>query len=706
MTETIRQQEKEYVISNFRKHFSGYRDQPVAIYGLGKNTREVLEAFPDYRIVGLMDEIRTGEMVYGKEVISCEEALARGVKTIIIIARAANVRIIYHRIAEFCEKSGISVFNINGEKQSLQKNDKAVRRDIKFGKKSELYEKMASCQIISFDIFDTVIMRKVLIPTDVFILVEEKIERRGEGFPFAKERRRAEWELLREGRQPGLDEIYERLACHSAFARDHVEEWAQLELEEEKKVLMVREGMKEILSDARKSGKRIFFTSDMYLDSDRLHSLFSDLGIEAAKEEFIISCEYGVSKMNGLHAVLRKRFPDQRILHVGDNAEADGRCARQAGIDKVFFLGNAYEQLDHSSAGRLLKRSDVWTNRKLLGEFAAKQFRDPFRLEKNKGNVRIETDYELGYFFLAPLLSVFYCWMLKKVKEYSLTRLLLASRDGYILKELLDRIKTCEPETELPEYTYFYTSRAVCVLAAIENEEDIIDAAEGVPFSGRAEELLQIRFRIKKADILERNTGERDRDYILRHREKILEQAQIARRCYGAYLAKLGIRDEERCGFIDFVSGGTCQDGLQKFWDKMLIGLYFLKISAPERKNLDIDALYEKTDIYAKSTALEEKYFFVERIMTSPEPTLWGFSEDGVPIFEREKRTSSELESLKRIHQGLIDGVLRHRIEDGKLADIFVGLLDRDHAVCKLPFAGTASMTDEFCNRIFDVPVF
>lgn len=706
MTEMIRQQEKEYVISSFQKHFSGYRDQPVAIYGLGENTREILNAFPDHRIVGLMDEIRTGEIVYGKEVISCEEALARGVKTIIIIARAANVRIIYYRIAEFCEKSGISVFDINGEKQSLKRNDPVIGQDMQFEKKAELYEKMKECQIISFDIFDTVIMRNVLVPADVFMLVEEKIRRVGRYFPFAKERRKAEWELLREGRQPEFDEIYERLACHSAFARDHVKEWGQLELEEEKKAIIVREGMKEVLSDARKRGKKVFFTSDMYLPSDKLYSIFSDLGIEAAADEFIISCEYGMSKMNGLHTVLRDRFPDQRILHVGDNAEADGQCAIQAGINEVFLLGSAYEQLDHSSAGELLQCSAAWKNRKLLGEFAAKQFGNPFRFEENRGKVRINTDYEFGYFFLASLLSAFIHWMLGKAKEYSLTRLLLASRDGYIVKELLDQIKMRKPELELPEYMYFYTSRAICVLAAIQKEEDIIEAAEQSPFSGSAEELLQKRFRVRGTDILERKAGERDRDYILRHREKILEQADIARRCYGAYLSELGIGDDDRCGFIDFVSGGTCQYALQKFWDKRLIGLYFLKLPILEKENLTIDALYQKTNIYERSTALEEKYFFLERIMTSLEPSVRGFSETGVPFFEQEKRSSDELESLKRIHQGLLDGALRYGIEDEKLADVFVGLLEKNHAVCKLPFAETASMTDEFCNRMFDVPVF
>lgn len=706
MNETVSHQERDYVISNFQVYFSKYCDRPMAIYGLGKNTKAVLEAFPEYPIVGLMDGEQTGEVVYGKKVISCKEAVERGVKTIVIIARVANVQIIYHRIARFCEEADISVFDINGDRQSLHRNGWIIRQRNRYGKKTELFEKIARCQVISFDIFDTILMRKVLIPTDVFMLVEEKIQDEGIDFPFAKERQRTERELLNEGKYPKLDEIYERLAQCCPLSHIYKEDWKRLELETEKKTIIQRKEMGEILDYARRGGKRVFLTSDTYFPFDQLCLLLSNLGIEIKHEECIISCECGMSKANGLYSILREHFPDQRILHVGDDAETDGRCAIEAGIDDVFLIGNAYDQLEYSSAEDILKFSGIWKDRKLLGEFAVKQFGDPFCFGRNEGKVRIDTEYELGYYFLAPLLGAYIQWMLGKVKEYSLTRLLLTSRDGYVIKKLLDQLKAQNPELEIPGYTYFYTSREICVLAGIQEKEDILYVLEHIPFSGSAESLLQKRFRIEKKDIQKRRAQETDQDYIIRHKEKILEQASIARDGYNAYLSKLEITSNDRCGFIDFVSGGTCQYHLNKFWDRTLIGLYFLRFFDTSKVGMMIDALYQEPNIYAHNTAIEEKYFFLERIMTSLESGVWGFTEEGIPIFTQEERSQEELRSLEKVHQGIIDGFLKQDTVDKELADTLIHLLDRDHAICEFSFAKTTKLTDAFCNRDLEIPGF
>ena len=90
------------------------RQSKIAIYGVGKNTRIILESFDSDNIVGLMDEVRKGDIIYGKRVITVEEAAALGVDAIIIVARASNVKIIYRRIKDACIKHSIKVYDING----------------------------------------------------------------------------------------------------------------------------------------------------------------------------------------------------------------------------------------------------------------------------------------------------------------------------------------------------------------------------------------------------------------------------------------------------------------------------------------------------------------------------------------------------------------------------------------------------------------
>ena len=56
--------------------------------------------------------------------------------------------------------------------------------------------------VISFDIFDTVLMRSVLDPTDVFEIVAERAERQGLHLPdFKFARLGAEHRILAEGRR-------------------------------------------------------------------------------------------------------------------------------------------------------------------------------------------------------------------------------------------------------------------------------------------------------------------------------------------------------------------------------------------------------------------------------------------------------------------------------------------------------------------------
>ena len=44
-------------------------------------------------------------------------------------------------------------------------------------KKQELINKIQDYEIISFDVFDTLIMRKTMFPVDVFDIISQKIKR-------------------------------------------------------------------------------------------------------------------------------------------------------------------------------------------------------------------------------------------------------------------------------------------------------------------------------------------------------------------------------------------------------------------------------------------------------------------------------------------------------------------------------------------------
>ena len=94
---------------------------------------------------------------------------------------------------------------------------------------------IAGCEVVSFDVFDTLLVRSVAAPGDVFDLVAAEVE----GHPFVA---RSEFRRLREaadaqanlGGVADLDDIYEELA---SLRVNDVEAYRLSEMEMERRVL-------------------------------------------------------------------------------------------------------------------------------------------------------------------------------------------------------------------------------------------------------------------------------------------------------------------------------------------------------------------------------------------------------------------------------------------------------------------------------------
>ena len=89
--------------------------QKIALYGLGTETEKVLKEFAkDYEIVGLLDGFQEKGELYGKSIISLDDAIKKEVKLIIVVARPSSCRAIAKRIGNICRKNEISVMDVRG----------------------------------------------------------------------------------------------------------------------------------------------------------------------------------------------------------------------------------------------------------------------------------------------------------------------------------------------------------------------------------------------------------------------------------------------------------------------------------------------------------------------------------------------------------------------------------------------------------------
>lgn len=296
--------------------------------------------------------------------------------------------------------------------------------------------------VISFDIFDTLILRPFDDPKSVFFLLGEKNKCPG----FKRYRELAE-KLARQ-------EAFERTGSHEVTLRDiyekiqrfvvlDIEEAMQYEIEAELNLVFANPYMMNVYKEAKNLGKKVIAVSDMYLPKNVIEKMLLKCGYDGF-DDIIISNEYGVSKRTTeLYKAVKEKYGEVlKYIHIGDNAVSDNTSARRSGITPVYYKnvnqrGNAHRAFDMTS---------------LIGS----GYRGIVNAKLQNGDKQYSQFYEYGYTY-AGFLTLGYCnYIHNYVKNNSMDKVLFLSRDGYILKAVYDKLF---PDDET-EYVYWSRSAA------------------------------------------------------------------------------------------------------------------------------------------------------------------------------------------------------------------------------------------------------
>ena len=636
----------------------------VAIYGLSFATEELLERIEDdYNIVGLLDGYRQSGTLYGKPIISMDQAIQSKVEAIIIVARPSSRRIIVNRIREVCKEHNIKLYDVHGNDLSEPASHGRNLSTVSGVTREEVLEQIDQSDVISFDIFDTLITRAVLYPTDVYELVEQKIVAKyGQGFGFSEKRQAAERELSRTG-VPTFDDIYKELEGQIALTESELKEIQELEWQTELQVLLPRYDMCRVFRYALEQQKKVYLVSDMYYTGAQLTYLLTGLGI-TGYEKLLVSCDYGTTKEQGLFQVLKEEVAADRYLHIGDNYSADVKSAERNGITGV-WIKSGVELFDAVYWAEDFAGGSSLVERVKQGLFIARLFNSPFALAKEELAIRSPRD--LGYLLFAPILTDYCLWLYQELQNAEVGRvtselqecaILFCARDGFLMKELFDclikRRKASEVPRSLLKTVYFLTSRISAVGAGLFHEQDILHVAE-LDFNGTFEQMLATRFSLTKEEIAQEKVRESyAKESVLKYKDVILDRACENRSKYLKYIEGLELGDCEIV-FFDFVSSGTCQAALEKIMNRKMQGYYFIRVEDNyfEKKRLNIRPFYEKNEEGCEC-GIYEDYFVLENILTSPMPSLKGFDAEGNPEYLQETRSSEEINFVRQVHEGIV----------------------------------------------------
>lgn len=598
----------------------------IAVYGLGPQTRELLaDRETANAVVCLLDGYETSGARYGKPIVPLADVPELGVEAILVAARLSSQRIIRKRIRGFCTEHHIAILDARGSE--LTNEDADVPPVFPCVCAPEEVRKLIDAHdAISFDLFDTLLMRRVPAPFDVFRVVEARLKGTplAERLSFAEERQRAELILSRDA-SPDIVTIYREIQRRCALSGEETDQLRELEWNTERRLLLPRRDICALLRYATDRGKRVYIVSDTYYSAAQLTDILNSFGIKDC-EKVYASCERGAGKRSGLFSHFLEETGEKSVLHIGDDEEADVRAAEGAGIDAL-RLPSAYELFVAAGMEASLPEPRTANDVLKTGMLIASLCNSPFAAEN--GRLRVQTPETVAAFF-APLTTDLTLWLHRAARENGMDTLLLCARDGWLPERLLDMLEADELRC-----VYFLTSRLSALFSCLKTPQDVLDAAK-VPFQGSFRGMLRTRF------LLDESKCALDSSNIQDYVKPILNEACSRRRGYLNYLRSLNL-NHGRLALFDLISAGTTQLAMEKLTGKKLSGLYLMKTEdgSPDKAALKRQSIFDADSETGK--ALSEESFLLETVLTSPEPSLLGFDENGVPEYQREYRSKEEI---------------------------------------------------------------
>lgn len=352
---------------------------------------------------------------------------------------------------------------------------------------------------VSFDIFDTAILRPFFKPTDLFITLDKRFaeECPGERRKFSELRIRAEEEVRKEKiyceipekEDVSLDDIFSKISEISNVNNEILDLFKFAERDTELKFCRFRKSVLNIYKAALQCEKKIYFTSDMYLGKDVLAQILEKNGYYEYSD-ILVSCGENASKRTGLlYNMLIKRsgFEPSEIVHIGDSWESDTVNAKAAGIEPLPYPAplqciqyNVAEIKSTHSCCPYSEPSGSMINfekslrflgvRTALAVAANELYDNPFIPFNEWSEMNCSPKY-LGYYALGMHMLGFAKWLTETAIEMDYETLLFIARDGYLPMEAYKIFKAYYDDA--PSCEYIRTSRKASMCWSVESANDL-----------------------------------------------------------------------------------------------------------------------------------------------------------------------------------------------------------------------------------------
>ena len=307
-----------------------------------------------------------------------------------------------------------------------------------------LVNELMNYDIISFDVFDTLIFRPFSRPQDLFFMLGEKLNY----LDFQRIRCEIEY-LVRQKKYKNekhhevtLDEIYDALSTEIGIDKKLS---MQMEIDLENQYCFANPYMMQVVKKLLQFNKKIIITSDMYLSATQIENLLMQCKYPRFDSYYVSSDQKKSKNIGTLYNFIKEKEGNElSYIHIGDNYISDIEQAKKQGFS-TYYYPNVNE------VGMKYRTDDMSTITKSF-------YQGLVNMHLHGDQNQYSYEYEYGYVY-GGIFVLGYCQFIHQyVKENNIDKILFLARDGDIIQKAYNRL--FPNEVTKTEYAYWSRSAA------------------------------------------------------------------------------------------------------------------------------------------------------------------------------------------------------------------------------------------------------
>ena len=462
-------------------------------------------------------------------------------------------------------------------------------------------------EAISFDVFDTLVLRPFLYPADLFLYIEQAYD----APCFRYERQKAERIALSYNPTATFDEIYH-------YMPKEFRHLAQVELDLELQTIQPNKAMRLIFDYAKQQKKKIIIASDMYLSEDFIAQILKKNGY-IGYDNLLVSSQRGKSKATGelFKAVVDAASVEPgKILHIGDSPHHDVEMPKKYGVN-AYYYQRVSERFFANPDNHRIKcfYEENWNRYEasiIVGMMILK-----WQDDESSYNVR---DYweELGYCVGGQLCYSFVNSAVEMAHRKNLSDLFFLARDAYPLYKVFSILF---PKSDLFAH-YVYANRYLFVVNTGEylNERQLNALFE---YFGQFIPALRV-------DPLTLSLVEKEKLFA-KHKREIAKIVAKNMDEYKNYIKSV-VKGNGGIELIDSGAGFFSSQRLieRACGNKEVWGIY---LQASENNECLYESLYHKKSLWLPPEKFHGIFMVLELLLTSPENPIVAIK-DCKPVYQ------------------------------------------------------------------------